>query len=73
MDYNLGIDESQVYGSVEACAEEILNHVLSWDSWPDSIIPTQPGCPDVVFQPERFDKIESVWTCDDNKEGKTLQ
>lgn len=47
---------------VEICAFDVQGFAMSFDNWRQPIIQGY-GCPQVTFNPTRFDFIKSEWSC----------
>ena len=46
------------------CATEIGNYLSDHGNWDEPILPQQPGCDPVRFEPEEFLYLSNTWICD---------
>lgn len=51
--------------NLTSCAGELNIHLQDFDNWGRPIIPPVQGCPDVVYDPDKFfdDSTGSNWVC----------
>ena len=54
---------------VTSCSREIADYISDHDNWEKPIIPSEPGCSEMEFDPERFDFVFNKWVCESNKEA----
>ena len=50
--------------AVTDCATEIQVFLSDHRNWVQPILPIQPGCPEVTFDPEVFPHVWDSWYCD---------
>lgn len=55
-----------LFSDMYACAQEIEWYLSAHSNWQLPIIPQEPGCPEIVFQPEVFTLSSEEWLCMDN-------
>ena len=48
----------------EACSWEVSRFVGDVDNWPQPIVPSVDGCPDVIFDSVSFTWRTSAWRCE---------
>ena len=49
--------------NVTSCAQEVVTYISNHDNWQKPILPQEPGCPHMDFEPERFDWLFNKWDC----------
>ena len=57
---------------VTSCAQQIVTYITDHDNWKKPILPQQPGCDEMVFEPERFDWVFNKWSCSENFDGNSI-
>ena len=59
---------------VTSCAQEIVTFITDFYNWEKPILPEEPGCADMAFEPERFEWEYNKWDCKEiaDNHGKLL-
>ena len=57
---------------VTSCAQEIMTYISNHDNWEKPILPHEPGCQEMVFEPERFDWVFNKWLCSETFDGNSI-
>ena len=52
-----------LFSDMYACADEITAYVGPHSNWELPLIPQEPGCPEIIFEPEVFTLATQEWTC----------
>ena len=55
------------FGEFLECAFEVYTYVRTVSNWPDTPIPPQPGCPELVTDRELLEDRGSGWSCVDKE------
>ena len=66
IDNILNFQPHHTTGEVTSCAQEIVTYISNHDNWQKPILPQEPGCSQMEFEPERFDFEYNKWFCDQN-------
>ena len=70
--YQLSVELHHNHQQIQDCASEIAHYVQDHGNWERPILPGGGSCPDMVFEPERFDPQGNLWTCKEQSQGRDL-
>ena len=54
---------NMIFDDVMQCANEISIYLEDYAVWGDPILPGRAGCPELVFQGDRFTTEIEDWAC----------
>ena len=70
LQYQMSIEIHHHHQEIDACALEIAEYVTDHGNWERPILPWGGSCPDLDFEPERFDHQGNNWLCIESNSGK---
>ena len=68
--YQMFIQPHHHHKLIDDCASEIAVYAGDHGNWAKPILPGGGSCPEMVFEPERFDQLRNLWTCSEQIHGK---
>ena len=70
IDNILDFQPQHTTGDIISCAQEVVTYITDHDNWEKPILPQEPGCDEMMFEPERFDWIFNKWDCKQTTNSK---
>ena len=70
LQYQMAVKDHHHIHEIDSCALDIAAYVTDHDQWEKPILPGDGSCPELQFEPERFDYIGNFWQCIEQNNGK---